>query len=169
MVSIEDIPAEVRWEIAARAAVATPLAYDMVFREVLGDKYDEIERPIYIGAGKEMKSLATALGLPTDNARDLDDTEAVLLTILYGPEFEFENVEETEDMVVSKMTGCAVLNQALGMGLDPKVVCLAACQTLGKSTIENLNPKYTMRFNKTMCAGDPYCETVIELNSTLSH
>jgi hypothetical protein len=163
MVRVEDIPAEVRWEIAAKAASATALAYDTVFREVLGDRYDEIERPIYIEAGKEMKSLAAALGLPTDNARDLDDTEAVLLMILYGPGFEFENVEETEDRVVSKITGCAVLNQAKEMGLDPKVVCLAACQTIGKSTIENLNPKYTMRFDKTMCAGDPYCETVIEL------
>lgn len=86
MVSIEDIPAEVRWEIAAKAASAIPLAYDRVFREVLGDKYDEIERPIYVEAGKEMKSLATALGLPTDNARDLGDIKRVLFTILYGPE-----------------------------------------------------------------------------------
>ena len=163
MVSIEDIPAEVRWEIAAKAASATPLAYDMVFREVLGDKYDEIERPIYIEAGKEMKSLATALGLPTDNARDLGDAQRVLTTILYGPEFEFENIEGTGDRVVGKVTGCAVLNQALGMGLDPKVVCLGACQTFCKSTIENLNPKYTHRFDKSMCAGDPYCEMVIEL------
>jgi hypothetical protein len=106
MVRIEDIPAEVRWEIAAKAASAIPLAYDMVFREVLGDKYDEIERPIYIEAGKEMKGLAAALGLPTDNARDLDEAQNVLTTILYGPEFEFEKVEETEDRAVGKATGC---------------------------------------------------------------
>jgi len=163
MVSIEDIPVEVRWEIAAKAASATPLAYDMVFREVLGDRYDEIELPIYIGAGKEMKSLAAAPGLPTDNAGDLDEAQNVLTTILYGPEFAFGKVEEAGDRVVSKVTGCAVLNQALEMGLDPKVVCLAGCQTLCKSTIENLNPKYTQRFTSAMCAGDPYCEMVIEL------
>jgi hypothetical protein len=163
MVSIEDIPAEVRWEIAAKAASAIPLAYDMVFREVLGDKYDEIERPIYIEAGKEMKELAAALGLPTDNARDLDEAQSVLTTILYGPEFEFGNVEGTEDRAVGTVTGCAVLNRALEMGLDPKVVCLAGCQTFCKSTIENLNPKYTQRFTSAMCAGDPYCEMVIEL------
>lgn len=163
MVSIEDIPAEVRWEIAAKAASATPVAYDMVFREALGDKYDKIERPIYIEAGKEMKGLATALGLPTDNAMDLGDAQGVLTTILYGPEFEFEKVEEAEDRAVGKVTGCAVLNRTNEMGLDPKVVCLAACQTICKSTIENLNPKYTMMFDKSMCAGDPYCEMVIEL------
>ena len=163
MVSIEDIPAEVRWEIAAKAASATPVAYDMVFREVLGDKYDEIERPIYIEAGKEMKGLAAALGLPTDNAKDLGDIKRVLFTILYGPECKVERVEGTEDRAVVKVTGCAVLNQALEMGLDPKVVCLAACRTEGESVIENLNPKYTQRFTRNMCAGDPYCEIVIEL------
>ena len=163
MVSIEDIPVEVRWEIAAKAASATPLAYDMVFREVLGDKYDEIERPIYIEAGKEMKSLATALGLPTGNARDLGDAQRVLTTILYGPEFELGKAEGTGDRAVGMVTGCAVLNQALEMGLDSKVVCLEACQTICKSTIENLNPKYTQRFTSNMCAGDPYCEMVTEL------
>ncbi|RLG29818.1 hypothetical protein DRO03_06265 [Methanosarcinales archaeon] len=126
MVSIEDIPAEVRWEIAAKAASVTSVAYDMVFREVLGDKYDEIERPIYVEAGKEMKSLATALGLPTDNAMDLGDAQSVLTTILYGPEFEFGNVEGIEDRAVGKVTGCAVLNRTNEMGLDPKVVCLSA-------------------------------------------
>ena len=163
MVSIEDIPAEVRWEIAAKAASATPVAYDMVFREVLGDKYDEIERLIYIEAGKEMKSLAMALGLPTDNARDLGDAQGVLTTILYGPECKVERVEGTEDKAVSKVTGCPVLNRTKEMGLDPKVVCLAACRTFCKSAIENLNSKYTMRFTRNMCAGDPYCEMVIEL------
>jgi hypothetical protein len=48
MVSIEDIPAEQRWEIAARAASAIPFAYDIAFREAIGEKYDEIEQPIYL-------------------------------------------------------------------------------------------------------------------------
>ena len=163
MVSINDIPAEVRWEIAAKAASATPVIYDTVFRKALGDRYDEIELPIYIEAGKEMKSLAMALGLPTDNAMDLSDALEVLTTILYGPECKGERAEGTEDRAVGKVTGCAALNRTNEMGLDPKVVCLAACQTFCKSTIENLNPKYTIRSNKNMCAGDPYCEMVIEL------
>jgi len=35
MVSIEDIPAEKRWEIAAKSASAMPLIYDMHFRKSL--------------------------------------------------------------------------------------------------------------------------------------
>jgi len=98
-----------------------------------------------------------------DDLRNVSDIKRVLLTILYGPECKVERVEGTEDRAVGKVTGCAVLNQALEMGLDPKVVCLAGCQTLCKSTIENLNPKYTQSFTSAMCAGDPYCEMAIEL------
>jgi hypothetical protein len=63
MVSIEDIPKQ-NLEIAASTI---PLAYDIAFKEVLGEKYGEIERPIYIEAGKEFKNLASALGLPVSN------------------------------------------------------------------------------------------------------
>jgi len=162
MVSIEDIPAEQRWEIAARAASAIPFAYDIAFREAIGEKYDEIERPIYIEAGKEFKNLASALGLPTGNAREINETFEVIGTILNGPEFKAETTEEGDDRTVGKTTQCPILNRAVEMGLDPQIVALTACQTYHKSAIENLNPGFTHHFNKTMCSGDPYCESVIE-------
>ena len=162
MVSIEDIPAEQRWEIAARAASAIPFAYDIAFREAIGEKYDEMERPIFVEAGKEIKNLASALGLPTGNARDIYDTSDIILTILYGPEFKGETTEEGNDRTVGKTTQCSMLNRAVEMGLDPKTVALTGCQIYHKSAVENLNPGFTHHFNKRMCGGDPYCETVIE-------
>jgi len=162
VVSIEDIPAEQRWEIAAMAASAIPFAYDIAFREAIGEKYDEIERPIYIEAGKEIKNLASALGLPTGNAREIDETFGIIMTILYGPEFKGETTEEGDDRTVGKTTQCPILNRVVEMGLDPKIVALSGCQTYHKSAIENLNPGFTMQVNKSMCGGDPYCEMVIE-------
>ena len=162
MVSIEDIPAEQRWEIAARAASAIPLAYDIAFRAAIGEKYDEMERPIYIEAGKEIKNLASALGLPTGKAREIYETFWTIGTILNGPEFKRETTEEGDDRTVGKTTQCPILNRAVEMGLDPKIVALTACQTYHKSAIENLNPGFTLQHNKTMCGGDPYCEMVIE-------
>jgi len=94
------IPAEQRWEIAARAASAIPFAYDIAFREAIGEKYDEIEQPIYIEAGKEIKNLASALGLPTGNAREISETRGIIMTILYGPEFKIETTEEGDDRTV---------------------------------------------------------------------
>lgn len=162
MISIEDIPAEKRWEIAAKSASAMPLIYDMHFRKVLGEKYDEIERPIWTEGGKEANKLATALGLPSGNAIEVNEAFGVIGTILFGPEFRFEIVEETKDRVVGKVIECPMLNRAREMGLDPETVALKACMTFDKSAVENLNPEYTHRLNANMCSGSRYCEMVIE-------
>ena len=42
MVSIDDIPAKVRWEIATKAANSQSVAFDMLVRQIIGDKIDEI-------------------------------------------------------------------------------------------------------------------------------
>lgn len=162
MISIEDIPAEKRWEIAAKSASAMPLIYDMHFRRVLGEKYDEIERSIWTEGGKEVNKLATALGLPSGNAIEVNEAFGVIGTILYGPEFRFDIVEETKDRVVGKVIECPILNRAREMGLDPETVALKACMTFDKSAVENLNPEYTHRLNANMCSGSRYCEMVIE-------
>ena len=162
MISIEDIPAEKRWEIAAKSASAMPLIYDMHFRKVLGEKYDEIERSIWTEGGKEVNKLATALGLPSNNAIEVNEAFGVIGTILFGPEFRFDIVEETKDRVVGKVIECPILNRAREMGLDPETVALKACVTFDKSAVENLNPAYTHRLNANMCSGSRYCEMVIE-------
>ncbi len=164
MISIEDIPAEKRWEIAAKSASAMPLVYDMYFREVFGEKYDEIEKPIWAEGGKEVKNIAMALGLPSENAIEVNEAFRVIGTILFGPEFKFDIVEETKDRVVGKVIECPILNRAREMGLDPETVALKACMTFDKSAVENLNPEYTHRLNANMCSGSRNCEMVIERN-----
>lgn len=160
MVSIEDIPFKDRWKIASKSASIIPLLYDSHFRKALGEKYDEIERPIWIQAGKEMKNLAMALGLPSGNARQIGDTIGILSSLSFGPEFRLEPPEETEYGAVGKVTGCAV---AIQMGLDPNIVAHPACQTMMRSAVESLNPEYTIRPDtKNMCSGDKYCEIAIE-------
>ena len=163
MVTVEDIPVEERWKIAAKSASIIPLLYDRYFREVLGEKYDEIERPILIEIGKEMKDLAMALGLPSGNARQIGETMGVLSTISYGPENRIGAVVETEHGAMGTMTECAVRNSAIQLGLDPKIVAFTACRTLLGSVVESLNPEYTLRTDtKNICNGDEYCEIAIE-------
>lgn len=162
MISIEDITAEKRWEIAAKSASAMPFIYDMYFRKVLGEKYDEIEKSIWTEGGKEVKNLATALGLPSENAIEINEAFGIIGTILFGPEFKFDIVEETKDRVVGKVIACPILNRAREMGLDPETVALKACMAFNKSAVENLNPEYTHRLNANMCSGSRNCEIVIE-------
>jgi hypothetical protein len=162
MISIEDIPAEKRWEIAAKSASSMPLIYDMHFRKLLGEKYDEIERTIWTEGGKEVKNLAIALGLPSENAIEVNEAFGVIGTILFGPEFKFGIVEETKNRVVGKVIECPILNRAREMGLDPETVALKGCMTFNKSAVENLNPEYTHRLNANMCSGGRHCEMIIE-------
>lgn len=162
MVSIEDIPAEKRWEIAAKSASAVPFIYDMHLRKVLGEKYDDIERQIWNELGKESKNFAKAFGLPSNNAKQVNDIFRLSGAVLYGPELRFEMVEETEERTVGRVIGCPMLNRAREMGLDPEIVALPACMNYHKSAVENLNPLYTHKLNANMCSGANYCEMVIE-------
>lgn len=163
MVSIDDIPVEQRWIIAAKSAGFMPLLYDKFFREALGERYDEIERPILMEAGKEMKDIAMALGLPSGNARQIVETVGILSTISFGPENKYEPVAETTHGAMGKMTECGIRNSAIQMGLDPKIVAMPACRTMMRSVVESLNPEYTLKQDtKNMCSGDQYCEMIVE-------
>ena len=162
MVRIKDIPAEVRWEIAARSATAMSFAYAAFFERVFGDKYDEIIKQIWIEGGKEAKALAEKLALPMGNAKEVDETWGVLSQILYGPEITWETQEEGEDRVVDRITGCPFLNRHREMGAGNEGL-FDGCQAYSRSAVESLNPKYTQRFESAMCQGAPYCESIVEL------
>ena len=163
MVSLEEIPFKERWKIASKSASIMPLLYDSHFRKVLGAKYDEIERPIWIEAGNEMKDLAMSMGLPSGNAMQIGETLGIISSISFGPESRYEPPMETKNGVIEKVTGCAVLNSARQLGLDPKIVAFSACRTMIRSAVESLNPDYTiLPGTMNMCSGDKYCELAIE-------
>ena len=163
MVSLKDIPAEVRWEIATKAANSQSVVYDMLVRQIIGDKIDEIWNVIMSEGGKESKALAESLGLPASNAAEIDSTLDIISAIILGPELMGEIVEADERRVIGKITGCPMLNAHRNIGYAPTAGTPAHCQAFCQSSVESLNPRYTMRYMKRMCTGDPYCEYAIEL------
>jgi hypothetical protein len=48
MADLKSVPDEVKWQLAARNAALIPVLYDMRFRREFGDRYDEIERDIWV-------------------------------------------------------------------------------------------------------------------------
>jgi hypothetical protein len=163
MVEISDIPAEVRWAIATRSASALPWAYGIAFQKIIGkERFYKIAGQIWEEGGKEAKVLAEMLGLPTGNARDVDKSWGIIGEILNGPEIKWQVAEEGDDRVVTRITSCPFLNRAKEMGIDPED-SFGPCQAYCRSVVENLNPKYTQRFESGMCQGSPYCESVVEL------
>ena len=162
MVSIKDIPAEARWEIATKAANIQSVVYDMLVRQIIGDKIDEFWKAIMSEGGKGSKAMAESLGLPASNAKEIDEALGIISTILLGPEFESDILEANEDQVVVRLTGCPMLNAHRTVGHGSTAGTPAHCQEFCQNSVESLNPHYTIQYSKRMCTGDPYCEYAIE-------
>lgn len=158
MVTAKDIPAEVRWEIAAQSGVSMSVAIDMAFRQAFGDQIDEITVQIWGEGGRQSKAIADALGLPVGNAREIDEAFGTLSTIIMGPGFNGEYIESSEDRVKFKLTGCPMLNAHRQMNYPPTRETPRGCQAFCQNLVESLNPRYTISYAKRMCTGDPNCE-----------
>ena len=150
MVDIKDIPAEVRWEIATKAANSQSVVCDMLERQIIGNKIDEIWKVIMAGGGKESRAMAEFLGLPARNAAEIDNAIGIFSTIIMGPELEGYVLEADEDHLIGKMTNCPMLNVHRSVGHGPTAGTPDHCQTFGQSAVESLNPRYTMRYTKRM-------------------
>jgi hypothetical protein len=96
MMELKDIPAEMRWAIAAKSATAMAWAYGTAFQAVIAKKYFEISQQIWKEGGKEAKRLADTLGLPAGNAIEVDNSLGIISVILYGPEFKWDVIEDGE-------------------------------------------------------------------------
>jgi hypothetical protein len=162
MVGIKDIPAEVRWEIATKAANSQTVVYDMLVRQIIGDKIDGIWNVIMTEGGKGSKAMVESLGLPTSNAAEIDDALGIISTIILGPELKSDILEANENRVIGRMISCPMLNAHRNVG-SPATGTPSHCQAFCQSSVESLNPRFTLQFYKRMCTGDPYCEYAIEL------
>jgi hypothetical protein len=163
MVRITDIPAEVRWEIAARAANSQSVACDMLVRQLIGDKIDEIWNMIMTEAGRQSKAMAESLRLPASNALEIDSTLGIISSIIMGPEFRWETLDAGETHVIGRIDGCPMLNAHRNLGQDKPTGTASHCQAFCSSSVQSLNPQYTMRYTKRMCTGDDHCEYAIQL------
>lgn len=68
-----------------------------------------------------------------------------------------EMLETGDTRVVLKAAACP-------LGFTDPQMCLAHT-TMEKAVVEELNPELTYRIGKSIPAGDPYCEHIIEIRS----
>lgn len=105
--------------------------------------------------------MAESFGLPTSNAIEIESALDIISTIILGPELVGEILEASEERLIGKTTGCPMLNAHRNIG-HPPTKTPAHCQAFCQSSVESLNPRYTIRYTKRMCTGDPHCEYIIE-------
>lgn len=165
MVEIERIPAEARWKLATHALTGMPVALNMAFRNVAGEKFndeiDNISRRIWSEAAKDQPVVAKAFGLPVNNARNIGETLYTISKMYLGAELKGNIRDESGDTVMCSTESCPMYKRAREIGSDPNDNC-PACTAYLKTAVESLNPDYKLNFIKGMCAGDPICEMRVE-------
>ena len=157
MPDLKSIPDDVKWRLAADCASRIPALYDVTFRKVLGEKYDEIEREIWIELSRRAVSITRDLGLPIKNAHDLAESMRTVMIILFGPDYKSETIDVSDEGSVILIKLCPFLETGYESGAMGEHTFLR-CMALTLTMIHALNNKYSARYVRSMCTGDRQCE-----------
>lgn len=160
MPDLKSIPDDVKWRLAADSAARIPALYDVAFRKVLGDKYDEIEREIWIELSRRAVSIAKDLGLPVKNAHDLAESMRTVMIILFGPDYKSETIEVSDEGSVILIKRCPFLDKGYETGTQGEHT-FPKCMAFTLMTVPSLQNDYSARYVRSMCTGDRQCEIKI--------
>jgi AcrR family transcriptional regulator len=126
------------------------------------EKAQEID--YFEDSGKEMKNIIDSIGLPAEDAIELFDAWEHVTRIMMG-KTEYEILNANKDRLIFHVISCPIREYEK---IDVNDIFSSDyCSEYCKSVVETLNPKYTQRFTKQMCAGDEYCESIVELKNDM--
>ena len=162
MPDLKSIPAEVKWRLAADCAAQLPAMYDVAFRKVLGEKYDEIELEIWIELSRRAVSIAQDLELPVKNAHDLAESMRTVMIILFGPDYKSETIDVSDDDSVIVIKRCPFLDKGNETGAHGEHT-FPRCMALTLTTVPGLKKDFSVRYVRSMCTGDRQCEMKVSL------
>jgi hypothetical protein len=160
MPDLKSIPDDVKWQLAAKLAALLPALYESAYRDVVGEKYDEIEQEIWMGLSHMVSTIVRDLSLPARTASEIAESIRLVLTIWFGPDYKSETLEVSKDGTVVIIRRCPFLDTSqtfVGEGSGTFQKCMALILT----TVPLLNKNYSARFVRTMCTGDRQCEIKI--------
>ena len=160
--TIDRVPEKTRWEIATKGMTGAYIAISKALKDAVGlKKFEEFNGPLWREAGKGAKEFAATLGLPAENAPEIEEVTHLLAQAAMGPEFVFEIVESSKDRCVGKTTQCPWHKRWKEQGIDFDT-CGTGHQNWGDGDVESLNPNFTFKLTKNMLHGDSHCEWVVE-------
>jgi hypothetical protein len=158
---LKSIPDEVKWRLAAKLAALLPACYDKAYRGVVGKKYDDIEQEIWMELSFMALGIVRDLSLPTSNASELADSLRIVMAILFGPDYKSETLEISKEGAVILVKRCP-LPESCFTSESGDLTTFRKCMALTLTTVPQLNKNYSVRFVRTMCAGERQCEIKIE-------
>jgi hypothetical protein len=134
--------------------------------EVLGmDKWQEIHDNLWGEGGKmTYPQIKKSFNIPVDDAIGAATLAGVVATLQHGPTYEWEVVEETPKRCVYRFTKCPWWDTYQAFGAKPEnIVCAGGHERFVGDGLKAVNPKLKHTLTKAMPRGDPYCESVYEL------
>ena len=76
--TIEKIPEKTRWELATKGLTGAYIAISNALKQAVGqNKFEEFNGSLWYQAGKGAKGFADTVGLPTENAEDVEGVTRV--------------------------------------------------------------------------------------------
>ena len=160
MPDLKSIPDDTKWELAAKLAALLPALYESAYRDVVGEKYDEIEQEIWMGLSRMVSTIVCDLSLPSRTASEIAESIRIVLTIWFGPDYKSETLEVSKDGTVVIIRRCPFLDTSHAFVGDGSCT-FQKCMALILTTVPLLNKNYSARFVRTMCTGDRQCEIKI--------
>jgi hypothetical protein len=157
MADLGSIPDDVKWRIAAEFSAQVPARYDRAFREIVGERYDEIEQEVWMEVAEAVLMIAKNLALPVGTAQELAETMRTVMVILFGPEFRSEALEISKEGSVIIVKRCPLIMAGYDAGTDGDRT-FRKCMAFTLTGIPRLNKDFSARFVRTMCSGDRQCE-----------
>jgi len=162
MPDLKSIPDDIKWRLAADCAARLPALYDVAFRKVLGEKYDEIEREIWIELSFRAAAIIKDLGLPVKNAHDLAESMRTVMIILFGPDYKSETIDVSEEGSVILIRRCPFIDTGYECGAKGEQT-FPRCMALTLTMANALNKEYFARYVRSMCTSDRQCEIKVSL------
>jgi hypothetical protein len=149
-----------KWEIAAGIAALLPLLYDAVFRDAVGTAYDSLEQEVWVQLAKEAGGVARTYRLPAGTPAEIAATYGEVTSIFFGPRHGTEIIDLSADAAVIILKRCPFMERAREIFPDCEAL-FRKCLAYSVITVEQLNPRYSLRFIRSGCMGDRNCELKI--------
>jgi hypothetical protein len=160
MPDLKSIPDDTKWQLAAKMVALLPALYESAYRDVVGEKYDEIEQEIWMGLSRMVSTIVRDLSLPARTASEIAESIRIVLTIWFGPDYKSETLEVSKEGTVVIIRRCPFLDAGHNLAVGGSGT-FQKCMALILTAVPQLNNNYSARFVRTMCTGDRQCEIKI--------
>jgi hypothetical protein len=159
MIRAKDISEATRWKMATH--VLTRLVIALGQEDESSTDVSSFQERMFSEMAREIRAIADHYNLPRDNAADLVQTLGAISVILFGPEFETRFIEGFPEEAVIRLAECAMFREKSAHDIPPSQVN-RACRAYVQHAIEALNPEFSISVTRARCAGDSFCEMIIE-------